>query len=76
ASALGVTTLIWQDLLGRDLHWAVPSIALIALVAVGADYNLLLTMRMREEVFLHGAGLRTGMIRTFGGTGGVVTTAG
>lgn len=76
ASALGVTTLIWQDLLGRDLHWAVPSIALIALVAVGADYNLLLTMRMREEVFLHGAGLRTGMIRMFGGTGGVVTTAG
>jgi putative drug exporter of the RND superfamily len=76
ASAMGVSTLIWQDLLGRDLHWAVPSIALIALVAVGADYNLLFTMRMREEVFLQGAALRTGMIRAFGGTGGVVTTAG
>ncbi|MGB8407594.1 MAG: RND family transporter, partial [Mycobacterium sp.] len=72
-SALGVSTLIWQDLIGKDLHWAVPSIALIALVAVGADYNLLLTMRMREEM---PAGLKTGMIRTFGGTGGVVTTAG
>jgi RND superfamily putative drug exporter len=76
ASALGITTLIWHDMLGRDLHWSVPSIALIALVAVGADYNLLFTMRMREEIFLDGAGLRTGMIRAFGGTGGVVTTAG
>ena len=65
--------MIWQDLVGKDLHWAVPSIALIALVAVGADYNLLLTMRMREE---SRAGLRTGMVRAFGGTGGVVTTAG
>jgi RND superfamily putative drug exporter len=73
ASALGVSSFIWQDLLGKELHWAVPSIALIALVAVGADYNLLLTMRLREEVT---AGLKTGMIRTFGGTGGVVTTAG
>lgn len=73
ASALGVSTFIWQYLLGKDLHWAVPSIALIALVAVGADYNLLLTMRLREEIT---GGLRTGMIRAFGGTGGVVTTAG
>lgn len=73
ASALGVSTFIWQDLVGKDLHWAVPSIALIALVAVGADYNLLLTMRMREE---SRAGLKTGMVRAFGGTGGVVTTAG
>jgi RND superfamily putative drug exporter len=72
-SAVGVSAFIWQALLGKELHWAVPSIALIALVAVGADYNLLLTMRLREEI---SGGLRTGMIRTFGGTGGVVTTAG
>jgi RND superfamily putative drug exporter len=72
-SAVGLSAFIWQDLLGKDLHWAVPSISLIALVAVGADYNLLLTMRMREEM---SAGLKTGMIRTFGGTGSVVTIAG
>lgn len=49
ASALGVSGFIWQDLLGKELHWAVPSEgALIALVAVGADYNLLLTMRLHE----------------------------
>ncbi|OHU22760.1 hypothetical protein BKG76_13055 [Mycobacteroides franklinii] len=79
-SALGVSTLIWHDLLGQEFHWSVPSIALIALVAVGADYNLLLTMRMREEAFTTctegKVGLRTAMIRTFGGTGGVVTSAG
>ncbi|OSC42110.1 MMPL family RND transporter [Mycobacterium decipiens] len=78
-SALGISTLIWHDLLGKDLHWAVQSMALISLVAVGADYNLLLTMRVREEVFTgseQGARLRTAMIRAFGGAGGVVTTAG
>ncbi|EFV14384.1 RND family transporter [Segniliparus rugosus] len=78
-SALGVSTLIWQDIIGREVHWSVPSIAMIALVSVGADYNLLFALRMREEVEAHRGkrdGLRTGMIRAFGGTGGVVTTAG
>jgi RND superfamily putative drug exporter len=73
ASALGASTLIWQHLLGRELYFAVPSLAFIALVAVGADYNLLLAMRIKEE---SGAGLHTAIIRAFGGTGGVVTTAG
>jgi len=76
ASAIGISTLIWQGIVGKDLHWPVTTIALIALVAVGSDYNLLLTMRMREEVFRHGAGVRTGIIRSIGGTGGVVTVAG
>lgn len=74
-SAIGLNTLIWQHLLGTDLHWAVPSISLIALVAVGADYNLLFVLRLREERSL-APGANTAMIRTFAGTGGVVTTAG
>jgi RND superfamily putative drug exporter len=73
ASALGVSGLIWQQLLGHELHWAAAPIAFIALVAVGADYNLLLAMRIREEA---PAGIGTGLIRAFAGTGGVVTTAG
>jgi RND superfamily putative drug exporter len=73
ASALGASVLIWQQLLGRDLHWSVAPISFIALVAVGADYNLLLAMRIREEA---DAGLSTGIIRAFAATGGVVTTAG
>jgi RND superfamily putative drug exporter len=73
ASALGASILIWQHLLGHDLHWSVAPISFIALVAVGADYNLLLAMRIREEA---GAGLSTGIVRAFAATGGVVTTAG
>jgi RND superfamily putative drug exporter len=73
ASALGLSVLIWQYLFGHNLHWSVASIAFIALIAVGADYNLLLALRIKQEA---AAGLRTGIIRAFGGTGGVVTTAG
>ena len=73
ASALGTSILIWQHLLHHELHWAVAPISFIALVAVGADYNLLLAMRIREEAR---AGLGTGIIRAFAATGGVVTTAG
>jgi putative drug exporter of the RND superfamily len=73
ASALGASILIWQHLLHHELHWAVVPISFIALVAVGADYNLLLAMRIREEAH---AGLGTGIIRAFAATGGVVTTAG
>jgi RND superfamily putative drug exporter len=73
ASALGASILIWQHLLNHELHWAVVPISFIALVAVGADYNLLLAMRIREEAR---AGLGTGIIRAFAATGGVVTTAG
>jgi RND superfamily putative drug exporter len=51
----------------------VAPISFIALVAVGADYNLLLAMRIREEAQ---AGLGTGLSRAFAATGGVVTIAG
>jgi RND superfamily putative drug exporter len=73
ASAVGASVLIWQHLLHHDLHWAVAPIAFIALIAVGADYNLLLALRIKQEA---AAGLKTGIIRAFGGTGGVVTVAG
>ncbi|GBE67347.1 putative membrane protein, MmpL family [Mycobacterium sp. MFM001] len=73
ASALAVSGLVCRHLLGQEMHWAVAPIAFIALVAVGADYNLLLAMRIREEVR---AGIGTGIVRAFAGTGGVVTTAG
>ncbi|WP_082993384.1 RND family transporter [Mycobacterium sp. 1245111.1] len=73
ASALGVSVLVSQYLFGQPLHWAVAPMAFIALVAVGADYNLLLAMRIREEL---PAGIRTAIVRAFAATGGVVTTAG
>jgi RND superfamily putative drug exporter len=47
--------------------------ALIVLVAVGADYNLLLISRIRDEAKY---GVRSAVIRTIGATGGVITSAG
>jgi putative drug exporter of the RND superfamily len=65
--------LLWQHLLGLELHWMVLAMSVILLLAVGSDYNLLLVSRFKEE--LHG-GLKTGIIRSMAGTGSVVTSAG
>jgi putative drug exporter of the RND superfamily len=72
-SSFGLSVLVWQDLLGIPLHWLVVAMAVIILLAVGSDYNLLLVSRFKEEI---GAGIRTGIIRAMGGTGAVVTSAG
>jgi RND superfamily putative drug exporter len=72
-ASFGLSVLIWQHLIGIDLHWMVLPMSVIILLAVGADYNLLLVSRFKEE--LH-AGLKTGMIRSMAGTGSVVTSAG
>jgi len=55
------------------LQFVVIAMAVIILLAVGSDYNLLLVARIREEV---SAGINTGIIRAMGGSGSVVTTAG
>ncbi|EFV12801.1 RND family transporter [Segniliparus rugosus] len=72
-SALGLTVFIWQDIVGNQLHWSVAPISFVFLVAVGADYNLLLVARFKEELK---AGINTGIIRSMASTGDVVTTAG
>ena len=72
-AALGIGVLTFQYLLGQQLHWSVPPLAFVVLVAVGADYNMLLVSRMRDES-LHS--MRYGIIRTLGSTGGVITAAG
>lgn len=72
-SALGLAVFVWQDIIGNPLHWSVAPISFVFLVAVGADYNMLLVARFKEEI---GAGIKTGIIRSMVNTGGVVTTAG
>jgi putative drug exporter of the RND superfamily len=72
-SALGIGTVVFQFVLGQELHWTVPGLTFIILVAVGADYNLLLISRIRDE---SPHGIRVGVIRTVGSTGGVITAAG
>ncbi|MBU9766715.1 MMPL family transporter [Mycobacterium sp. TNTM28] len=72
-ASFGLSVLLWQHILGIELHWMVLPMAVIILLAVGADYNLLVVARLKEEI---AAGLNTGLIRTMGGSGSVVTAAG
>ncbi|WP_082969112.1 RND family transporter [Mycobacterium sp. E2699] len=72
-SALGLGVVFFQFVLHQAICWNVQATAFIVLVAVGADYNLLLITRIREESRL---GIRSGIIRAVRSTGGVITSAG
>jgi RND superfamily putative drug exporter len=72
-ASFGLSVILWQYLLGTKLHWMVLAMAIILLLAVGSDYNLLLISRFKEEIH---AGLKTGTIRAVAGSGSVVTSAG
>lgn len=74
AGAMGLTTLIWQDLAHLPaLDWTVPIFAFMMLVSVGADYNIFLMSRVREEVRRDPAG---GIGRAVSRTGSIITSAG
>jgi RND superfamily putative drug exporter len=73
AASFGLAVLLWQHLIGLELHWMVLAMSVIILLAVGSDYNLLLVSRFKEE---RDAGLNTGIIRAIAGSGSVVTSAG
>ncbi|OBI47057.1 RND family transporter [Mycobacterium sp. E796] len=72
-ASFGLSVLVWQYLFGIKLYWVVLALAVILLLAVGSDYNLLLISRFKEEIH---AGLKTGIIRSMAGSGSVVTSAG
>ena len=72
-ASFGLSVLVWQYILGFQLYWVVLALAVILLLAVGSDYNLLLISRFKEEI---GAGLKTGIVRAMAGSGSVVTAAG
>jgi putative drug exporter of the RND superfamily len=74
AAAMGVTTLVWQDLLHKGaIDWTVGIFAFMMLVSVGADYNIFLMSRVREEVLRDPVnGIRTAVMRT----GAIITSAG
>lgn len=72
-ASFGLSVLLWQHLLGIELHWMVLAMSVILLLAVGSDYNLLLVSRFKEEL---AGGLKTGIIRAMAGSGSVVTSAG
>jgi RND superfamily putative drug exporter len=74
AFALGATHLVFVTLLGAGgLDWKVPYFLFVLLVAVGVDYNVFLMTRLHEES--QRRGLRRGIIRAIGQTGGLISSA-
>lgn len=73
AAAAGVSVLVWQHVIGIDIDWSVFPVSFMALIAVGADYSMLFAARIRDE---SADGMRRGILRSFGSTGSVITTAG
>ncbi|MBB4854737.1 RND superfamily putative drug exporter [Mycobacteroides chelonae] len=73
AAAAGIAILFWQHIIGIDVDWSVFPVSFMALIAVGADYSMLFAARIREE---SQDGIVRGILRGFGSTGSVITTAG
>jgi uncharacterized membrane protein YdfJ with MMPL/SSD domain len=74
ATAIGLTNLVYQDLLGQPLFYIVPVFAFVFLVALGQDFNILTMSRIREEVGQ--LGQRNGIATAVALTGGVVSSCG
>src|SRR5690606_51910 len=58
-TTMGVTYLLFMAINGSSfsgLQWTVPTLLFTLLMAVGADYNVLLVERFEEERSKHGAG--------------------
>ncbi|WP_309224814.1 RND family transporter [Mycolicibacterium sp. CBMA 234] len=72
-SSLGIGVIVLQIFGGQSMAASTPGMAFIVLVAVGADYNMLLISRIRDE---SPHGIRSGVIRTVRTTGSVITSAG
>lgn len=82
-ATVGIGVLVWQYLLDTPLHWSVMPLSFVLLVGVGADYSILAITRIRQEsartasgATAPDGGLRLGIIRGLGSTGGLITTAG
>lgn len=73
-TAIGLTNLVYHDLLGQPLFNIVPIFAFVFLVALGQDFNILTIARMREEVAR--LGQRSGIAAAVALTGGVVSSCG
>jgi len=74
-ASLGLASLLWRYGFGYPgVNPQIPLYIFIFLAALGADYNIFLAARVREESRL--AGTREGTLRGLTVTGGVITAAG
>lgn len=75
AAALGLSALAFRyvfDYAGESTDF--PLFVFVFLVALGIDYNIFLTTRIREEAARHGT--RPGVVTGLAATGAVITSAG
>jgi putative drug exporter of the RND superfamily len=72
--AVGVTNIVYHDILGQPLFSIVPIFAFVFLVSLGEDFNILTIARIREEV--QKLGQRRGIATAIALTGGVVSSRG
>ncbi len=74
-AALGATIVITEKILGWEhISYRIPLYMFIFLVALGSDYNIFITTRIRSEAMTRG--LRDGVVKALSATGGVLTSAG
>ena len=75
AASFGLSSLLWRFAFGYSgVQSVIPIYIFIFLVALGVDYNIFLSARIREES--RQLGIRDGTLRGLGVTGGVITAAG
>ena len=75
AAALGVSILIFENIFGHDgMAFDSISFIFVFLIALGADYNIYIMSRVREET--RNRGLVEGTRYAITRTGGVITSAG
>jgi RND superfamily putative drug exporter len=75
AAAFGLSSLLWRYGFGYSgIEAQLPLYIFIFLVALGVDYTIFMSARIREEA--KQIGTRPGILRGLGVTGGVITAAG
>ena len=75
AATLGLTSVVFQGILGEEgLVWWLPIFLYVTLVALGADYNIFLMGRIREEA--RTTDTRQAVATGLAATGHVITSAG
>jgi len=75
AAAFGLSSLLWRYGFGYvGIEAQLPMYIFIFLVALGVDYSIFMSARIREEA--GHIGTRPGIVRGLGVTGGVITAAG
>jgi putative drug exporter of the RND superfamily len=74
-ATMGIATIVFQGFLGHDaLVWWLPPFLFVILVALGADYNIFLMSRIREEA--QKTDTRNAVGQGLALTGHVITSAG